>query len=306
MASIKFIGNWYKEIQDGMQKGILAIKTDVKDYKKIGQFLNKLNEDQEKKNELRDLEIKFEYHYSKRTIDQNSLMWALYEIEANEHNAGMSGDKSQNVTSEELYENDLLEYAPRIDLNIDKTIANIAKAEYRIVSEKPNIKDESKIILTGIITTSKFNTIQMAQWIDRIFNRLACHGIEVTQPDQIQEYWQKWRQTLNNKNIFLNNNSDYLEYKKNNPICEACGTFIGENGQLAHIKSQGSGGTDHASNYLHLCSKCHLERQHIKGFDHFKKLYPHLSNKIDAALSDKSLKNDLLNTFDGEEIKEDD
>ena len=90
MAEINFIADWSPEYQDKVPKGYLVIKPIDKHYQKVGKFMNKLNDTQIKKGELKELHTKFGY-YNNRTIDQNSLLWALYEIEANEQNAGMSG-----------------------------------------------------------------------------------------------------------------------------------------------------------------------------------------------------------------------
>lgn len=305
MANCKLVGNWSKEYQKNVSKGFLLLKVDDKFYKKTGKFLNKLNEFQEKKNELRELDITITYHYQKRTIDQNNLMWALYEIQANEMNAGQKGDSLQNITSEELYENDLLEYGPKIKLLVENDMVNMFKSQYKIIKQEDY--NENIKILTAILTTSKFNTKQMAEWIDRIFNRLAFNGIEVTSPEEIHTYWQKWRNHLNSQKIILHEKKlTGEEYKKANPICEATGKYIGDgSGHLCHIKSRGMGGNqedykDTPANWLHLCHEAHIEIQHQKGWSHFLKLFPHLSNKINQSLN-KTI-DDIKKIFQGEEI----
>jgi hypothetical protein len=303
MAIIKFVGNWCTHYQNGVPKGYLCIKPKDTYINNIGKALNKLNDIQFKKNELKDLDIKIEIHYKKRTLDQNALMWSLYTIEANEHNAGMSGDKSQNVTTQELYENDLIEHAPVVKLQCSKDFLGVLKSEYKVIGEQ---EENNKIIVTALITTSKFNTKQMAEWIDRIFNRLVYNGISVTNPVDIQDYWLKWRESLNKNKIFLHDNNTDQEYKNNNPICEACGEYIGDgSGHLAHIKSRGAGGKDHPDNYLHLCVKCHLGIQHANGFKELIKKYTHLSNKVGLALGGDFFKKKekIKDIFEGEEVE---
>jgi hypothetical protein len=299
---IKFVGNWNKNWQKqyNIPKGFIIIKPKEIYKKKIGTHLNKLDEFQEKKQELKDLDFTIEYHYRKRTLDQNNLMWALYTIEANEMNAGINL-KNKTVTPDELYNNDLLDYGKKMKIQIKPEYINMIKSEYRVIDE---IEKDGFIIITVILTTSKLNTKQMANWIDRIFIRMACNGVTVTNPAEIYDYWVKWKQSLNDNKIILHD--DILtdeQYKALNPICEACGKYIGESGHLAHIKSRGSGGKDHILNYLYLCRKCHIETQHEKGWQYFLKIYTHLKYKVEMALKKEYSKDNIetiKNIFEGE------
>lgn len=316
MALIKFIGNWSKDWQKQIPKGYLLIKPKETYHKKIAIVLNKLDQMQQKKEELKDIDITIEVHYKKRTLDQNNLMWALYEIESNELNAGMKGSKEHMFTSQELYDNDIKDYAPKIEIRVKhydyKNRISFLKSQYRIEKEDI-IKDESgKIkyhLFTAIITSSNFTTKQMAEWVDMIFNRMALNGVTVTNPGEIHSYWVKWKQSLNDNKIILHD--DILtesEYRTLNPMCEACSKFIADgSGQISHIKSRGSGGQDYASNLLHLCNECHIETQHAKGFEHFLKVYPHLTYKVSTALrrdypttEDKTTVDNIKDIFKGE------
>jgi hypothetical protein len=306
MALIKFVANWSKSWAH--PKGYLLLKPKETYHKNMAIALNKLDEIQAKKEELKDIDVTIEIHYKKRTLDQNNLLWALYSIESNEINAGMKGTNSQMCSSQELYENDLVAYAPRIKMQVKNDYYDVIRSEYRVEDAK-DYNNDTKVI-TCILTTSKFNTKQMAEWIDRIFNRMAQNGVTVTNPAEIHDYWTKWKMMLNDEKIVLHD--DILtedQYKSLNPICEACSKFIGDGtGQISHIKTRGSGGADRASNYLHLCNACHIGTQHAKGFEYFLKLYPHLSYKILTALKreyptteDKTTIEDVKNVFDGEE-----
>lgn len=325
MATIKFIGYWAKQWQQKFKipKGYILIKPKDIYLKNLLNKFNILYNFQEKKKELRELDINIEYHYKKRTIDQNNLLWALYEIESNEMNAGMSGDIKQNISTTELYENDLLTYAPRIIIKTSANELSFLKSQYRIEKEN-QIKDEKGNIkyyeITAILSTSHFTTIQMAKWIDRIFNRMAFNGITCTNPSEIHDYWIKWRQSLSDEKIILHD--EVLigdEYKSLNPTCEATGIFIGNGtGHLCHIQARGMGGDiigdkDYSSNWLHLCQEAHIQTQHQKGWIHFLKLYPHLKYKVETALrreyqnfnEGKELYNNtekIKNIFEGEQI----
>lgn len=319
MALIKFTANWSKDWQGKMPKGYLLLKPKEIYHKKMAIVLNKLNEIQNKKEELKDIDVTIEIHYKKRTLDQNSLMWALYSIEANELNAGMKGSKEHMFTSQELYENDLQNEAPKFKMQIKEEMLNVMRSEYRIIDIQ-DYKDGTKIV-TCILTTSKFNTKQMAEWIDMIFNRMAINGVTVTNPGEIHNYWVQWRQCLNDNQIILHD--DILtgaQYKALNPICEATGDYIGNGtGQLCHIKARGMGGNpeqekDYASNWLHLTNEAHIEIQHVKGWSHFLKIFPHLNYKVETALRreypeikedpSKPVIENVKDIFEGEEIKE--
>src|SRR4030042_2945507 len=199
MALIKFTANWSKSWEH--PKGYLLLKPKETYYKNMAIALNKLDEIQAKKEELKDIDVTIEIHYKKRTLDQNSLLWALYSIESNEINAGMKGTKSQMCSSQELYENDLVAYAPRIKMQVKNDYYDVIRSEYRIEDAK-DYNNDTKVI-TCILTTSKFNTKQMAEWIDRIFNRMAQNGVTVTNPAEIHDYWLKWKMMLNDEKIVL-------------------------------------------------------------------------------------------------------
>jgi hypothetical protein len=283
---------WQKEFN--IPKGFLVIKPREIYKKNLGNYLKKLNELQEKKGELRELESEFEYHYQKRSIKQLHLSFALYTIEANEMNAGMQGSKEYMVTANELYENDLKDYAPRVEIKIPEVQYNFYRSNYRVEKEVPIKNADNKIIGHHMILIESFrhfSTIQMAQWIDRQFNRMAVNGISCTNPGDIYYYWVKWKEFLNHDKIILHDQCLTLEeYRILNPICEATGRVLlkGE-GHICHIKARGMGGNheqekDYSSNLLHLCHEAHIEIQHKKGWSHFLKLYPYLKYKVETAL----------------------
>ncbi len=323
MAKIKFIANWTSIWQIHTKKGFISLKPQKFYIKPLTEIFKKLKNYQLKQYEkmkkqknikdikyedwLKDLEITIEYHYRKRTLDQNALMWALYEIEANEMNAGMKGHKDQNITSMKIYLNDLNEYGEEEIITTKRKNLGYYLSEYRIIKsvvyndteydietfKKQIIHDDAQITLYVIRSTSKFNTKEMANWIDRIFNRIAHNGVNVTQPGDILHYWQNWKKYLNDEKIILHDEiMTQTEYKSYQPICEGCGKFIGNgSGQLAHIKAIGMGSDrtaehkkNYTSNWLHLCFDCHNKIWHQQGIRKFLKLFEHLTYKVNSAL----------------------
>ena len=280
---IKFTATWDKQ-----RKGNLLLDYKEKHEKEVDKFFSKLEALQIKKNELKELEVTVEYHYKKRTLDQNALMWSLYAIEANEQNGGVGGHADQVVTSSELYNADLDQHAKRATIFIAKEYFDSVSSSWKVVEKKPIYKKEELYgyQATVMLTTSKMTTVQMAYWIDRIFKRLAYNGVQVADSSEIQNYWQKWRGFLNDNAITLHAEADsHKKYKRVNPICEATGVYLGDTGgHLAHIRSEGAGGADVSENWLHLSLHAHLVIQHQQGWEHFKKLFPHLKDKIEKAL----------------------
>lgn len=289
MPKAKFIGYWSKNWQKqyNIPKGYLLLKPKNSYIKDLGLSLNKLAQWQDKKTEAKELDITIEYHYKKRTLNQNALMWALYEIEANEQNAQMSGDKAQNVTPDELYEFDIKTHAPRLTVTIQKNQLETVKRMCKFY----DIKDQSSIDMTVtlILGSSQYDVKQMAEQIDRQFNRLAYNGVSFDSAVQLADYWRKWRQELNDKSIVLHTEiTDKEQYKALTPICEATNKYIGDVGEVAHIKARGMGGNsgtdkETSANWLHLCREAH-QYQHQHGWDEFIEEYPHLRDKVEKAL----------------------
>ena len=85
-VKIKFRANWCREWGTEGKKGIIPFLPFGVYQKQIDQFLVKLEKYQADHGELRELDITVEYHYKKRTLSMNNLMWELYAIEANEQN----------------------------------------------------------------------------------------------------------------------------------------------------------------------------------------------------------------------------
>lgn len=291
---IKFQANWFMKIQEGIKKGIVCFQFqgNKNDKLKLAEFLKKLHSIQEKKNKLKDLDITIEYHYKKRTISSNNLMRALYAIIANEMNAGKKIGHDL-VLPEKLYDDDLIEYAPRIEMMCPEKNTDAVKKLYRIIlKEEP--RQHNYVYIQAVISSSHFTTIEMGEWIDMLFQRCSSLGIDIENGDDIKKYWIEWKQKRNKESI--SEKMTHMEYKKKFPDCEATGKYLFDEyghstGHIAHIKSVGSGGKDEPDNWLHLSHEAHLLTQHQKGWGEFLKEYPHLRDKVENALFGQTIKN---------------
>jgi len=316
MPTIKYIANYV----DGRMKPKEMYSAKLKEYfdKLLTYQNNKLKklvesgQLYEPKDYLRDLEIEIKYYYKKRNVDQNALMWSLYGIIANEMSQDNLGYKDKQISIYDLYEQDLLDYAERNQIVTTRKnfiayweeyerleYVEILGSKYQIdtpekikVFLKIELPPDTEMKLSFIRSTSKLNTVEMANWINMLFNRLSYMGVHLDTSADIGVYWQTWRDMLNKEEIILNDEIMTIdEYKENNPICEATGGFIGNGGgELSHIKSVGMGNDrtkepkkNYTSNWLHLSSEAH-RLWHEKGREEFLKKFPHLSTKVNHAL----------------------
>lgn len=319
MFQAKWSGRYHRELGLSIKNGYFVLKVEPRYIKVLAEKLKKLDSFQEKKIEklldknqdgnfedvLRILDIKYEYHFRKRTLDQNRLMWSLYEIEAYILNGGIEGHNEQMISAEYLYDADIMEHGEREQVYTRRKNLSYYRDEYRIEyvmdGEKKygvlqalvEIKDlDSKIVICYIRGSSKLNTLEMAAWIERIFNRIAYHGVPIEKSDKIKDFWIKQRDHLNKEKIILNDEiMTKNQYKANTPLCEATGEFIGHGGgELAHIQGFGMGGKrsdepyrNYTSNWLHLKTEVHRDIWHGKGVDYFLKQFPHLTYKVRTA-----------------------
>jgi len=196
--------------------------------------------------------------YKRRSIDANNLQWELCtRIAAADH---VSKESVHNAVREVFY--------PRIEyrgLFIPKDGAELTTVEYAKVIE-------------------------------------ALVGWCVDRPDPIEIHdiyvlWTEWR-FGQEVDPLEGTYSGAEDYRERHPLCEACGKFLLHTdnegtlrhaGQLAHIVSKGSGGPDRDSNWLVLCSACHVAgeegeaSQHQAGWESLLEKAPHLRKKVERA-----------------------
>lgn len=292
MPKAKFVATWDPSLRSRFKypPTFLLIHPNGAYVDDLKQFFGVLGEWQRKKKQMRELSVTIEYHYRKRSLDANALMWALYEIEAHEMNAGLGdGIKEHMITPEKIYEDDLTAFAPTVTVEINREYFDAFEREHKRIKHVKSI-DDTKLIVTYIVSSSQWDTKQMHEWIEMIFNRLAYGGVSLDGAADIKDYWRKWRQIYNDAQITITDTPMSIDdYKTLHPICEATGEFIGNGGgSLAHIKAIGMGGPRpnhvYPSEVMHLTDKAHAMFDNGKGRDVFLKTYPHLKYKIETAL----------------------
>jgi len=297
--NITFKFTWCKEFQKNIPKGYFVIKPEKIFYRPMAVYLNNLEAYQKERGMLKEQKAKFEWFYRKRTDLQNSLYWSLREIQANELNAGKRGKNM--ITSEQLHEDYLREYGEREIIitqrkNLNKYLLE-TRVEFVILEKEKipvstflemekNYDDSEMIKIQTIRGTSGMNTKEMAIVIESVFDEIWESGVE--ESGDIHNYWVEWRQFLNDNKITLHDDiMSMAEYKERRKMCEACGDKPGEH--LAHIKAIGMGGKEeleknYASNWLHLCERCHIGIWHNQGVKSFLDAFPHLKYKVSTAL----------------------
>ena len=126
---------------------------------------------------LIELDVIIDIAYRKRSADANRLMWALYTIIADALNREQ-GTRTR-TTPEELYEQDMIDWAPRHVFSCDESSLEFFKIVLQ--QERGQIKNveikAGRAIIEVWQTSSFWNTKQMAEHIDRLLNTLEQMGI---------------------------------------------------------------------------------------------------------------------------------
>jgi len=198
-------------------------------------------------------EVQVRRWYKRRSIDQNALQWEL---------CSRLG-QADGVTKEVVH-------------SAIKEILYPSQEEYLGVTGK---KDGSEL-----------TTIEFGRVIEELIILCQTHD----PPVEIRDIWilfYEWRfgQT---KDPLEGTYGSKKEYKEKHPCCEADGRYLlfsdsqgvqQTGGEVAHIVSDGSGGQDADYNWLQLCTDCHRNLIHQKGWDEFIKTHPHLEPKVTRA-----------------------
>jgi len=292
----RFVATWDVTLQT-VPRGQLVLEVDSRYRKGLGKILRQLKNRQARRREKTgdptarvELDVILEIHYRERSLDQNRLMWSLYGIEANVANGEAGGDREQIQTPEELYDADMAEVAPTVEIAV-RTSQIEAVKQLATVKRIDPVPGSDLVMMHVVVTSSHWTTVQMAEHIERIFNRLAHHGVSLEDSADVAHWWREWRGYLADKEITLHGGEcTAAEYRDANPLCEACGEkYIGDgSGQLAHISSVGSGVSwedekRSPADWFHLCHECHDE-QHRAGIETWLKKWKHLRPKGLAAL----------------------
>jgi hypothetical protein len=222
----------------------------------------------------------------KRSLEQNALMWSLYEIEANEQNAHQKG--GELVTAEQLYDADMKDerVVPMVKIVIKKEILDdLEKIGVRWLRVEPMVGSDLVRVLVAK-TSSRWDVGEACRHIDMMFNRLAVAG--VTNSDEILTYWTRWRQHVSDRKIdYEDLNLSAAEYRESHRICEGCGKMAD---QLHHIRSRGAATieeAERADDWMMLCVECHdLWNRPGGGVVAFVEKYPHTRFRVEKILGE--------------------
>lgn len=127
------------------------------------------------------LEIEIKSRYDDRSVIANNLLWKILTIQADILNHEMHSVKM--VTPQELYDNDMADYAPIHKITVPKNLASA----YCIVAEsgeekvKGHLKDrldnlDDTVDLTFIETSSFWDKIKFADFLQRKLDELEEMG----------------------------------------------------------------------------------------------------------------------------------
>ena len=299
MSILKAVVQWSAEFHQAhnIPKGYILLRYEPRYRKNIAAALLKLDVWQEKHKtdepgaELRPIDMTLDIHYKKRSLDQNALMWSLYEIEANEMNGGRTkGDEL--ITGEGIYKGDMKAFAPKLGMMANARQIQLLKRTYSMIEVGEMETPGGYMTVTIYVTSSHWNTKEMHDHLEMIFDRLSMAGVSVANSADLSAYWFEWRAALNEQKTVLHDGvytiEQYRDLVKN---CEACGSAVWHEtvgSSVAHIKSVGAVGLRiiliPGSDLMHLCDTDHAEYDNGQGWDKFLDHWPHLRHKVEACL----------------------
>ena len=144
----------------------------------------------------KDVTATFDYRKNYRSLDQNALLWKLLTIYADAIGGGRHGD----VQPEEIYYQMLNKYGVAQFHVIQKEAVDTLRALYRDVK----VIDDAVVVRNGkrtpakvvkcILGSSQYDTSQMSQLIDGVFDELAAIGVDVHTSREVGDYYDQWQQ----------------------------------------------------------------------------------------------------------------
>lgn len=245
---------------DVANKGIVVKQYEAADREQVKAFLQNLKSKEGKEWKDRLLVDTTELYYKRRSLEQNSLMWALLTI--------LSMEVYQDKTHPDvLYQDMLNATAPR---EVSKLTGN----DYVIK------------------TSSKQTTIEFSRGVEWIIQQLMDIGFSFTEETDFIRYWNDWQDWRSEQKTdpLTGTYKSIEDYREKVCYCEAC--LIGikpksGDGHMAHIVSKGATNiqlnVDDLWNFIHLCTKCHIGIQHQNGWKKLLRKSPHLLWRVNAA-----------------------
>jgi len=281
------------------RKGSLVLRVSKDDAKAIKEMLRTYEKDAVKRVEAgeqpRRVAFLWDVAYGKRSLGKNNLTWALLTLTVRLMNEGMP-DGKEKLTPVALYNQDMGDVAPCRGVECGKDDWQWLEEAGAKVKYVVPIEGTERVIAYVVKTSSKWNDPEAHRYIEHLFNRLAMMGVPLPDDEaRLREWWFEWMAQVDESRIDLH--AEELSpdaYRTLHPQCEGCMTFVGQGGgHLSHIKSVGAGGAEpqlaRGSEWLHLCTECHLGIVHAKGWGAFKEAHPHLANKIGKALAQPAI-----------------
>lgn len=131
----------------------------------------------------------FDFLKNKRTLNQNSLMWELLTIYADTLNGGRKG----GIMPEDLYIQMLAKYGVAEFIMTVPQAENTLKNAFRVV-KKVDVRDYNGVemaVFKCYYGSSKYDTKEMANLIDGIFDELAELGVNADV--RVVDYYEQWQ-----------------------------------------------------------------------------------------------------------------
>lgn len=126
--------------------------------------------------------VSIEKYKSRRSIEQNRLMWRLLEIMAQE----------QGVTSYDCYLDMIEEFGTKFEyIECIKEAVPTLKEMFRAIKIVEERKDGKTVMCKVFTGSSQYNTAEMKTLIDSIFDRLAEMGVSADK--EVSYLWGEWK-----------------------------------------------------------------------------------------------------------------
>lgn len=144
--------------------------------------------------EIKDFTATITIKKNHRSLDQNALMWALLEIMAQSMNGGRTG----GVDAWDCYLLMIEKYGSgAVPMQIEKSAFESLKTMYRAVKhyeELDFVNEKGNTIYTvkAFVGSSQYDTQQMKNLIDGIFDEFAKMDINIDTSRDVSGYYEDW------------------------------------------------------------------------------------------------------------------
>lgn len=245
-----------EQIRTGIENNLsLEILQEGNSRKKVKEFLSAKLAKEKANDKKYSIEIDLRIWYKTRTLKQNRLHWSLCSI-------------MSMVECDDKYEMKDAFHRGVMDLYCPR-------------KEKNPITDKMEAV-----SSSELKTYEMAEVIEGQFCELSLMKVPISKASQIESLWIEWHNWRGSlaEDPLENTYADINDYRNRVRHCEACLVSLGNRdlakGDLAHIVSAGSGGTDDLWNRIMLCEIHHRAVAHQHGWLRIIKDHPHLEWRI--------------------------